>query len=219
MNAQAHALTQQVAQYLAAGGRIEVLPGFRGIAPLPPRTSSAAAAPRKCRRSQSVYQQMLSMRDELLALSANHSARQVSALKGIPEATLREFARDHGFTFRSVAARTFTPEEVAHIKALARRMNITQAAVAVGIGRRVLQRLAEVEGFRFRDGREDGITNLILINMGADKRTHHTERIQAMQAIGLTERQALGRSGLGGRVFRALCKQAGITWARSEGRD
>ena len=213
MNAQA--LTQQVEQYLAAGGQVQVLPGFKGIVPLPVRTSTPAPRPRRT-REEPIYRQLLSMREELRELGVNHSAQHVAQLKGIPAQTLRDFARDQGFTFRSVAARTFTPDEVSAVRVLAQHMNVTQAAVHLGIGRKILQRLAEVEGFRFRDGRDDGITNLILTNMGAEARARHTERIQAMHAIGLSERQALGRSGIGGRVFRALCKQAGIIWTKEE---
>ena len=213
MNAQA--LTQQVEQYLAAGGQVQVLPGFKGIVPLPVRTSTPAPRPRRT-REEPIYRQLLSMREELRELGVNHSAQHVAQLKGIPAQTLRDFARDQGFTFRSVAARTFTPDEVSAVRVLAQHMNVTQAAVHLGIGRKILQRLAEVEGFRFRDGRDDGITNLILTNMGAEARARHTERIQAMHAIGLSERQALGRSGIGGRVFRALCKQAGIIWNKGE---
>jgi hypothetical protein len=159
---------------------------------------------------------LLGMLTELRQLSRTHSAQQVSELKGIDADTLRKFAKDYGFTFRSVTARTFTEVEIASIKAIARLMNCTQAERELGIGRKVLKHLAEVEGFRFRDGRADGQANLTLINMGEAGRQKHINRLQSFKALGLTERQALEKCGLGGRVFKALCQQAGITWVSKE---
>lgn len=143
MSAHEQRLQQQVEHFLAAGGRVQVLPGFQGIAPLPPRRYTAAKAPSNRSRGLPEYRQLLSMRDELRELGINHSAQEVSAMKGIAAQTLRDFARDHGFTFRSIAARRFTPTEIASIKAIAQRMNVTQASREIGIGRKVLQRLAK----------------------------------------------------------------------------
>lgn len=219
MSAHEQRLQQQVEHFLAAGGRVQVLPGFQGIAPLPPRRYTAAKAPSNRSRGLPEYRQLLSMRDELRELGINHSAQEVSAMKGIAAQTLRDFARDHGFTFRSIAARRFTPTEIASIKALAQRMNVTQASREIGIGRKVLQRLAEVEGFRFRDGRDDGVINLTLSNLGAATCERHIERLRSLQAIGLSERSALRTCGLGGRMFKALCQRGGITWPAREPRQ
>ena len=98
-------------------------------------------------------------------------------------------------------------------------MNVTQASREIGIGRKVLQRLAEVEGFRFRDGRDDGVINLTLSNLGAATCERHIERLRSLQAIGLSERSALRTCGLGGLMFKALCQRGGITWPAKDPRQ
>jgi hypothetical protein len=212
MNTQAADLQQQMAAFLASGGTVQVLPGFERVAPLPVHTAPTSKKAERTKARQTRNQLLMGMRDELRALAPTHTAQQVAAMKGIPLQTLRDFAHDQGYAFRSVLARQFTPTEIASIKALAARMNCTQAAREIGIGRKILQHLAEVEGFRFRDGREVGQTNLTLINMGEAGRRKHIERLSSFKALGLTERQALEKCGLGGRVFKALCQQASITW-------
>lgn len=209
-------LQQKMAAYLAAGGAVHILPGFERIAPLPVHTAPVRKQSAPAKAKQTRKQQLFGMLAELRQLARTHSAVEVSELKGIDADTLRRFAKDFGFTFRSVNARTFTAVEIASIKAVARLMNCTQAERELGIGRKVLQRLAEVEGFRFRDGRADGQANLTLRNMGEAGRRKHIERLQSFQALGLTERQALAKCGLGGRVFKALCQQAGISWSAAK---
>lgn len=164
MSPQAQALQQQMASYLAAGGTIEVVDGFQGIAPLPARRDHIAPAPKKPRRATSRRPAQFTDAELALvrALAPIKTITEVSRTSGISRSALATLAAREGFTFkcgkgmgRDALEKSLIPEE--RRRSLAERIRAfqglgltrAQAHGKSGAGKRLFMQICSEYGIQW----------------------------------------------------------------------
>lgn len=163
MTAQAGAdLQHKMAAFLAAGGAVQVVPGFEGVAPLPQRREPPASE-RKPRRDRSKVKRPRPTRhgriddhlDRIRELAKTMTSEQVAEAIGYGLSTVKSVALRNGIRFEGGRCRPYTDEEIQQARQLATAHNIYEAAEIMGRTRSSLRSLAKRQGFTFKDGLAD----------------------------------------------------------------
>ncbi|MDG9928293.1 MULTISPECIES: hypothetical protein [unclassified Pseudomonas] len=163
MSTQAGAdLQHKMAAFLAAGGAVVVVPGFEGIAPLPPRREPPPSERKPRRYSTKVKRPRPSRQgriddhlERIRELAKTMTSEQVAEAIGYGVSTVKSVALRNGIRFEGGRGRPYTEAEIEKAKQLAATHNIYEAAELMNRTRSSLRSLAKRQGIAFRDGLAD----------------------------------------------------------------
>ncbi|WP_043309316.1 hypothetical protein [Pseudomonas sp. ML96] len=164
-------LQQKMAAFLAAGGAVQILPGFERTAPLPARTDPPPTV-RQSRRNPVGIKRPRPKRDGLVddhvarirELAKTKTAAEVAADIGYALSTVKACGQRHSIIFQGMRWRPYSKAEIAAIREAATTLNMYQAADKFGRTRSSLRAMAKREGITFKDGVSDSRTALTKFN-------------------------------------------------------
>ena len=154
-------LQQQVAAFLAAGGQVEVVPGFERIALRPAHVQPPASQPRKPRRATSRRPTEFSAEEaaQIRTLAAEKSITEVSRMVGHSRNSLQRLADREGFQFMDGRGKGRFALQQPNLPAQRRELiaerirafqgiglSLSQAAVKSGLGKRLFNQICREHG-------------------------------------------------------------------------